>query len=69
MDSVVKAKRGPKPGILRDAPYFPDRVIAVIRMRKRGMTLREIGAEMQMTPAGVSHLINRWGQWAVEQGA
>ena len=59
-------KRGPKPGTLRKVPYFPERVMKVYKLRSSGLTLREVGDVLNMTPAGVSHVMERWGSWAAE---
>lgn len=68
MDNLEKPRRrGPKPGILRDEPYFPSRVLKIVKLRKSGLTLREIARLSDLTPAGVSHIINRWGTWAEGQ--
>jgi transcriptional regulator len=59
--------RGPKPGVLRDAPYHPERVLKIVKLRQSGLTLAEVGEMFGITPAGVSHLVERWGTWAQEQ--
>lgn len=64
-----KRRRGPPPGVLRDAPYYPSRVLEIVRMRAGGMKLQEIASVFGMTPAGVSHICQRWGRWAETQKA
>lgn len=55
--------RGPQPGILRHEPYYPERVVKIIKLRRSGLTLAEVGNMFGITPAGVSHLCERWGTW------
>lgn len=67
MSEPKKRRRGPSPGVLRDSPYYPSRVLKIIKMRKSGEKLQKIADAFQLTPAGVSHLCKRWGEWAEEQ--
>jgi hypothetical protein len=60
-------RRGPLPGILREEPLFPARVKKIIKMRQSGLTLREIARALDITPAGVNHIIKRWSVWAEGQ--
>jgi hypothetical protein len=62
-----QSKRGPKPGTLKNAPYYPERVLKMIRLRKSGLTLQEVAKMFDVTPAGVAHIIVRWGDWAEGQ--
>jgi len=70
MDNLNTAvrQRGPKPGVLKKTPYHPERVLKIIRLRNSGLTLQEVADTFGMTPAGVSHIVDRWGVWAKEQG-
>lgn len=62
-----KKKRGLPPGILKEKPLFPEKILRIIKLRDEGMTLQKIGDEFNMTSAGVLHLYNRWVKWAREQ--
>lgn len=66
-ETAEKRTRGPKPGCVRETPYYPDRVLKIIKLRKGGLTLQEVAEMFGMTPAGVSHIVARWGNWAAEQ--
>lgn len=59
--------RGPKRGFTKPTPYYPERVLKIIRLRQSGLTLQEVGGMFGITPAGVSHIVERWGNWAAEQ--
>jgi hypothetical protein len=67
VDLVGQSKRGPKPGYTKAAPYYPERVLKMIRLRKSGLTLQEVASMFNVTPAGVAHIIDRWGDWAEGQ--
>jgi hypothetical protein len=60
-------KRGTPPGVLRDEPYFPDKVKKIVNLRDTGYKLQEIGEMFGMTSAGVLHIVTRWGDWARKQ--
>lgn len=68
MANLKKSRnRGPQPGVLRETPYYPSRVLKIIRMRESGLKLQEIADVFGLTPAGVSHIVKRWGDWANNQ--
>jgi len=62
-NNLIHKRRGPYPGSLRAGPMFPDRVKMVFQLRRSGKKLREIAKSMNMTAAGVNHILNRWGGW------
>ena len=64
--AVYQKRRGVGPGILRQEPYFPDKVREIVALRRRGATLKEIASQMGMTESGVHQLIKRWSDWANE---
>ncbi len=62
--TTEKKKRGLPPGILKQEPYFPDKVRSIVLKKDEGARLVDLAKEFNMSSAGVKHLIKRWGEWA-----
>ncbi len=62
-----RKKRGPVKGSRRPEPYHPKRVLKMVRLRASGLTLQEVANVFDITPAGVLHIVERWGAWAKKQ--
>lgn len=62
--TVEKKRRGVPPGILKEEPYFPDKVRKIVQMKDSGVRLVDIAKHFNMSSAGAQHLIKRWGKWA-----
>lgn len=66
MVDIANKRRGPLPGQTKATPYYPERVLRIIDLHKKGKSLTEVANIIGITPAGVSHIVNRWGKWAEE---
>lgn len=60
-------KRGPPPGILRDAPIYPEKVLAVVRMRLERKTFAEIADAIGGTRMNACNTYKRWKHWGLRE--
>ena len=64
VDIATPRRRGSPPGVVKQEPYYPDRVRKIVAMRDKGYTLKQVGEKFGITVAGAKHIIDRWGDWA-----
>lgn len=53
--------------LIREEPYFPEKVLAVVSMRRRGYSYRDIGDALGCTRMNACLAFKRWKDWGDKQ--
>lgn len=59
-----KNRRGPRPYA---SPVKPEKVLEIFQLKREHMLHKDIAERIGVTPAAITHHVQRWAEWAAKQ--